>query len=336
MNRNYINPASATMSLLFTMLWLAAAGCQCSGNHPAASALTTGGAQIEAGPQDQPGEGQMSFSSDKQAAATLLAAIKSQNHQQLRLIFGPDIKELASGDKVEDHRHFEEFVTHAKQNFQLQKQNATTSILLIGKKDWPFPIPLIRQPDGRWFFDTAAGKDEILDRRIGGDELEAINVCRMYVTAQRKYFSTTHDGSSVRQYARRLASKAGEHDGLYWPAGSGEPQSPFSALAAQAQAAGYTPGAHKGPRPFFGYYFHILTKQGPAAPGGAMNYVTNGHMTSGFGLVAFPDKYGASGVMTFIVNKQGQVYQKNLGPQTVAIAGKLNSYNPDGSWTLVK
>ncbi len=161
MNRKYLNPATVAMSLLLASLWLAVGGCQCSGNHPAASAVTTGGAQIEAGPQDQPGPGQMVFSSDKQAAATLFAAIKRQDHQQLRLIFGPDIKELASGDKIEDHRHFEEFVTHAEQNFQLQKQNATTAILLIGKKDWPFPIPLIRQPDGRWFFDTAAGKGSL-------------------------------------------------------------------------------------------------------------------------------------------------------------------------------
>ena len=337
MNMKHFNPRWVIAGLFSAVVLLGQVGCQCSqSSQPALSSKAASApANIVVGPDDQPGPGQTVFTSDTAASAALLAAVTSQNHHALHAIFGPDIKELATGDKVEDHRHFEEFVAHAKQKFQLYKENPTTSIVLIGDKNWPFPIPIVRLADGQWFFDTAAGKSEILARRIGGDELEAINVCLAYVKAQKQYFSTTHDGSSVAQYAQRLDSKVGTHDGLYWPATTGQTQSPFSALAAQAQAAGYTPGAHKGPHPFFGYYFRILTRQGPAAPGGAMNYLRDGKMVRGFALLAFPDKYAASGVMTFIVNQQGVVYQKNLGPQTVTLARKITTYNPDPSWAPI-
>ncbi len=323
--------ANAALLLAAAALVLAEAGCQTSAVPPAVSS-----AQILARPGDKPGAGQTLFSSDKAAAAALLAAVEGHNHQRLERIFGPEVKELASGDKVEDHLHYKQFVLHAKNRFQLVQENPSTAIILIGHKSWPFPIPIVRQSDGKWYFDTAAGKNEILTRRIGGDELEAINVCRAYVIAQQKYFHTVQHASHIPQYAQRLASSPGKHDGLYWPAAAGQPPSPFSALAAQAQAAGYTHSAHHGPRPFFGYYFRILTRQGNAAPGGAMNYLKDGRMVRGFGLVAYPDKYGASGVMTFIVNQQGLVYQKDLGPQTAALAMHINSYNPDASWTELK
>ncbi len=333
MNIKHVNTSWIAMSLCALAVLFAQAGCQNAGTQqPALTAQTL----VVATPGDKPAPGQKLFSSDQAAAAALLAALKEQNHRQLELIFGPDIKALASGDKVEDHRHFERFVAHAKKRFQLEKENPSTSIVLIGDKIWPFPIPILRLPDGKWFFDTAAGKAEILARRIGGDELEAINVCLNYVSAQRKYFSTIHDGSSIAQYAQRLVSSPGKHNGLYWPATAGGSHSPFSALAAQARAAGYSPGSHQRPHPFFGYYFHILTRQGAAAPGGAMNYLRDGRMVRGFALIAILEKYGASGVMTFIVNQQGQVYQKNLGLQTITLARNIRSYNPDTSWTPVK
>ncbi|MGC8624907.1 MAG: DUF2950 domain-containing protein [Phycisphaerae bacterium] len=325
-----------TAILLSGVFLLSGSGCQ---SQNTMSAHTAAGGQTVA--QDRPGQpavGQELFPSDDAAAAALLAAVKTQNHTELHRIFGPEIKELVSGDKVEDHRHFEEFVAHAKQKFWLEKKNADTSIVHIGNKNWPFPIPITRLADGKWFFDTQAGKAEILARRIGADELDTIKVCEAYVLAQRQYASTYHDGADVLRYAQRLVSKPGTQDGLYWPAAVGQPESPFGPLAAQAAAEGYKPGIHKsqGPHPFNGYYFRILTKQGAAAPGGKYNYVINGNMIAGFALVAFPSKYGASGVMTFIVNQQGRVYQKDLGPDTTTIARHMTRYNPDKTWTLIQ
>ncbi len=328
---------SAVSSILLAGLFmLAGAGCQSQNSMRAGTA--SGGQAMTQASADQPGVGQEVFPSDDAAAAALLAAVKAQNHTELHRIFGPAIKELESGDKVEDHRHFEEFVAHAKQKFWLEKKNADTSIVHIGNKNWPFPIPIIWLPDGKWFFDTEAGKAEILARRIGADELDTIKVCEAYVLAQQQYASTYHDGADVLRYAQRLVSKPGTQDGLYWPAAVGQPESPFGPLAAQAAAEGYTPGVHKskGPHPFNGYYFRILTKQGSAAPGGRYSYVINGNMIAGFALVAFPAKYGASGVMTFIVNQQGRVYQKDLGPDTAMIARHMTRYNPDKSWTLIQ
>ena len=324
-------------AMLFSgTLLLACAGCQ-SRNPTNANAAAMGQPMLQ-GQTGRPGVGQELFPSDDAAAAALLAAVNTQNHAKLHLIFGPAIKELVSGDKVEDHRHFEEFVAHAKQKFWLEKKNADTSIVHIGIKNWPFPIPIVRLANGQWFFDTQAGKAEILARRIGADELDTIKVCEAYVLAQQQYASTYHDGADVLRYAQRLVSKPGTQDGLYWPAAVGQPESPFGPLAAQAAAEGYTPGAHKtaGPHPFNGYYFHILTRQGSAAPGGKYNYVINGNMIAGFALVAFPAKYGSSGIMTFIVNQQGRVYQKDLGPDTLSIARHMTRYNPDKSWTLIQ
>ena len=322
--------------VLSGLFMLAATGCQSQNSMPART--TAGGQTMSHRQADQPGAGQELFPSDDAAAAALLAAVKAQNHKELHRIFGPAIKELESGDKVEDHRHFEEFVAHAEQKFWLEKKNVDTSIVHIGNKNWPFPIPIIRLPDGKWFFDTQAGKAEILARRIGADELDTIKVCEAYVLAQRQYASTYHDGADVLRYAQHLVSKPGTQDGLYWPATVGQPESPFGPLAAQAAAEGYKPGVHKskGPHPFNGYYFRILTRQGAAAPGGAYNYVINGNMIAGFALVAFPAKYGSSGVMTFIVNQQGRVYQKYLGTDTATIARHMTRYNPYKSWTLIQ
>ncbi len=284
----------------------------------------------------KPQVGQAIFASDTAAAAALLAAVKQQDHSRLHRIFGPAIKELVSGDRVEDHRHFEQFVAHAKQKFWVAQQNANVAIVYIGKKNWPFPIPIVRMTNGKWFFDTAAGLEEILERRIGRNELEAIRVCHAYVTAQREYFADVPHATGMPCFASRFISKPGTRDGLYWPVAKGQLASPLGPLVAQASAAGYTRGKHQGPRPFYGYYFHILGRQGSAAPGGALRYGINGRLIAGFALVAFPAKYGSSGIMTFIVNQQGLVYQRDLGPNTSTLGWKLTVYNPTSSWSLVR
>ncbi len=315
-------------------------GCQ---TKPAATTAISKSAVISTGDEIEvpatgtarPQAGQALFTSDTAPAAALLAAVEQQDHTQLHHIFGPAIKTLVSGDKVEDHRRFEEFVAHARQKFWVQKQNANVAVVHIGEKNWPFPIPLVRMTNGKWFFDTAAGVKEILERRIGYNELEAIRVCRAYVLAQREYFAAVPHASGMPCYAGRFISNPGTHDGLYWPVAKGQLVSPLGPLVAQATAAGYTHGKHKGPQPFYGYYFHILRRQGAAAPGGALKYAVNGRLIAGFALVAFPAKYGSSGIMSFIVNQQGFVYQRDLGPNSSALGWKIKTYNPTSSWSLV-
>jgi hypothetical protein len=217
---------------------------------------------------------------------------------------------------------------------RLEKDGDDKVALIFGREDWPFPIPLVRDQAG-WSFDTAAGEQEILARRIGRNELGAIDVCRAYVQAQRNYASADHDGTGVMKYAQHIASTPGKRDGLYWPAVEGEPLSPFGPLVASAVAQGYSKKADK-PTPYHGYLFRVLTAQGPHAPGGAYSYIVNGNMIAGFALVAYPVDYGNSGVMTFIVNQQGVVYQKDLGDDTGAIAAKMTLYDPDQSWEKVE
>jgi len=287
-------------------------------------------------PAGEPGVGQLQFDSDGQAAAALVAAAKARDHDALHQIFGPSVTEFISGDKVEDETHFDRFVKNASEHLELEKKDAKTSVIDIGKDNWPFPIPITRLANGKWFFDTEAGKQEILDRRIGANELETIRVCHGYVDAQREYASVDRDGSGVLKYARHFMSHNGK-DGLYWAAASGEEESPFGEVIAQATLDGYTPGKKNGsgPQPFHGYVYRILTCQGPAAPGGKYHYVINGNMIAGFALVASPIEYGTSGVMTFIISHQGKVYQKDLGPKTAEIVQTMKQYDPDSTWTLV-
>jgi hypothetical protein len=282
-----------------------------------------------------PGKGQQVFASDEEALKALLSAVKAQDHDQVHQILGPAWKELISGDKVEDGNAFKEFAQHAAEHTRLQKKDATTSIIYVGTDDWPFPIPIVETSDGKWFFDTEAGKGEILARRIGANELDTINVCREYVQAQRQYASKDRDGSGVLKYAQRILSTPGKMDGLYWSASPGQEQSPFGPLMAEAEMEGYGQTAGHHHEPYHGYHFRVLKEQGSAAPGGKYDYVINGNMIAGFALVAFPDDYGSSGIMTFIVSHQGKLYQKDLGSQTSDIAGRMKEYNPDSSWTLV-
>jgi hypothetical protein len=218
------------------------------------------------------------------------------------------------------------------------KEGDAKVILHIGNENWPFPIPIVKK-NGQWFYDTEAGKEEILNRRIGENELTAILVCRTYVKAQREYTLKDWDGDGIFAYAQKLRSDRGKRNGLFWRSAPGEEVSPLGELVAKARVEGYKKETavfkEEKSSPFHGYYFKILTGQGKSAPGGKYNYIINGNMVGGFALVAFPSNWGKSGVMTFIVNQQGKVYQKNLGPDTLKIARKMKVYNPDKSWTPV-
>lgn len=306
----------------------------CDGTATSPSPLQS--AQTPEQAPSAPGVGQQVFASDTEALDALLTATKAQDHDRVHQILGPAWKELVSGDKVEDGNAFKEFAQHAAENTRLQKKDATTSVIYVGKDDWPFPIPIAQTPDGKWFFDTEAGKGEILARRIGSNELDTIDVCRAYVQAQRQYASKDRDGSGVLKYAQRIVSTPGKMDGLFWSVNPGQEQSPFGPLLAQAATEGYEQTTGHPHEPYRGYRFRVLKQQGEAAAGGKYNYVINGNMIAGFALVAFPAEYGSSGIMTFIVSHQGNIYQKDLGPDTTAAARHMAEYNPDSSWTLVK
>jgi hypothetical protein len=284
----------------------------------------------------QPAAGQMLFDDVKPATDALVQAAAKHDHEALHHIFGPAGHELVSGDRVEDRNAREAFAKKAAEQLHVFMKDDHTAILYVGNDNWPFPIPLVRTDAGKWFFDTEAGKQEVLARRIGANEIETISVCQAYVQAQREYAGKDRDGTSVLKYAQRLVSTPGQTDGLYWEAKPGAEQSPLGPMMAQAALEGYdlTKDDHR--QPFHGYVFRILTRQGPAAPGGQYNYVINGNMIAGFALVACPVRYGDSGITTFIVSHQGQVYQKDLGPKTRKLVAAMTEYNPDSTWTPVK
>jgi len=277
---------------------------------------------------------QRTFASPEEAIQALTDATKAADHPALHEIFGAGQKDLVTGDKVEDEANFARFSKEIMRMCNPMRQGDDKIVLNIGAENWPFPIPLVKK-DGRWFFDTNAGKEEIINRHIGEDELNTIGVCRTYVDAQRQYASKDRDGSEVLKYSQKFKSTPGKQDGLYWDAAANEEISPFGLLVAEARVEGYGPKKlGEGPRPFHGYLFKILTRQGPAAPGGKYNYVINGNMIAGFAMVAYPSKWGDSGVMTFIINQQGKLYQRDLGAKSAEIAAAMSEYNPDKSWTL--
>jgi hypothetical protein len=310
------------------------AGCAAAGSATGPAAETVQAAPVPAAPAP----GQTTFASDDEAAKAFLTAIAADDHDTVHQILGPAWKDLLTGDKVQDANAFKEFAASAAEKNRLEKKDADTTILHVGDNDWPDPIPIVRDAaSGKWFFDTEAGKAEILARHIGTDELGAIDVCRAYVRAQREYFRMPHDASDVLQYAQHIHSKADTQDGLYYPVAAGEKESPFGPLVADSEFEGYPAPEDAQPHtPYHGYHFHILKAQGADAPGGAFSYIINGHMLAGFALVAYPDKYGDSGIMTFIVNQRGKVYQKDLGANTTDAAKHMTEYNPDSSWTLVQ
>jgi hypothetical protein len=280
-------------------------------------------------------EPQRTFASPGDATNALVQAARSHDHRAIRQIFGPEVTNLLTGDRVLDDDHFDQFTKDVTERCVVVPEGNAKVILEIGQKSWPFPIPLV-QTNGTWMFDTAAGEEEIVNRHIGRDEYYAIGVCRSYVKAQREFAAQFGGPNGTPRYAMQFESTPGKMDGLYWPTENGATPSPLSPLVAQSCLQGYHWANGEGPRPFHGYVFKILTSQGPAAQGGKMNYVHDGQMTGGFALVAYPVRWGESGIMTFIVNQDGTVYQQSLGENTPRIASHMTEYNPDPSWSVVK
>ena len=274
---------------------------------------------------------QKRFGSAEEAVDALVAALRAHKTAELISILGGESRPLiVSGDPVADRRGRERFVQAYDEAHALAVNGAATT-LRIGKDEWPFPIPIVKDGE-RWRFDSRQGRDEIVARRIGRNELYTIQTCLAYVDAQREYWAEDRMGGGVLQYAQKFVSTPGKRDGLYWPTRPGEPDSPLGQLVARARGEGYRRDKSGGPTPYHGYLFRILTSQGPDAPDGAYDYLIRGMMIAGFGLVAYPAQYGASGVMTFIVNHDGVVYEKDLGPTTAADAAAMRSFNPDSTW----
>src|SRR5258706_5303086 len=265
------------------------------------------------------------FDSPEQALEALSTAAKALDTNALHRIFGPSAHDLISPDLVQASEEREMFIKRVSEKIELIPESDSRKTLEIGAEGWPFPIPLVKK-DGGWFFDTDAGKEEVLNRRIGRNEISAIGVARAYVDAQREYAGEDRNGDEVIEYAQHLRSSPGTHDGLYWPSRDDDQPSPFGPLIAQARIEGYRRDKKimtDECSPYRGYYFKILTRQGKHAPGGKYNYLINGHMVGGFALMAWPAEWGNSGIMTFVVNQQGKIYQKNLGSKTDSIARSM-------------
>jgi hypothetical protein len=280
--------------------------------------------------------GQKRFVSPEQAVAALVAAVQDNNDAELLAILGPGSENLiSSGDRVADQKGRTRFLKAYEEKKGLEQEDEGRAVLLIGGKDYPFPIPIVRQGNA-WLFDTQAGTEEILNRRIGRNELHTIEVMHAYTDAQREYgCMKRNDGGP--EFAQKFASSEGKKDGLYWKPGEGEEESPFGPLIARATEEGYAGGLDKDPpEPFYGYYFKILKLQGEHAKGGAFDYVADGKMVLGFALVAYPAKYGASGIMTFIVNQEGVIYEKDRGEDTAATAAAMTTFDPDETWKIYK
>ena len=276
------------------------------------------------------------FATPEEAISALAAAASAQDPNAFRVLFGPAAEGLLNPDRVQATNDLREFVSRFNQAHHVVRVSDSNCILEIGDDPWPFPVPLVKQ-GGLWLFDTEAGKQELFNRRIGRNERLTLQSVRAYVQAQREYASKDRDGDEVLEYAQKFLSTPGTKNGLYWPSDLDGEVSPLGPLVADAQARGYkrNPGA-KGaePEPFHGYFFKILTCQGKAAPLGKYSYIINGKMIAGFALVAWPAEYGDTGIMTFIVNQQGRVYQKDLGLKTAKTAAEMKSYDPDRTWTI--
>ncbi len=280
---------------------------------------------------------QRAFATPEDAVRALIDAAKAEDLNQVVAIFGPEGKELVdSSDPVTARRNRQVFVAAAGERWHLVDDKDGSKVLVVGNEEWPFPVPLVKGENG-WRYDTAAGKEEVIARRIGRNELAAIRLCRTYVAAQKLYAESGHDGQPPGVYATTFGSDAGRQNGLYWPAKHGEKRSPLGDLVAQAALkAGDVDSDRTEPSPFHGYYFKILTSQGNDAPGGAKNYISNSRMSGGFALVAWPAQYDVTGVMSFIVNQNSIVHEQDLGPDTNTVGRKIAVYNPDSSWTAVQ
>jgi hypothetical protein len=276
-------------------------------------------------------QSQKSFSTPQAAVDALIQAMENYDVPALLEIFGPDGEDfISSADPVRDKSVGTAFAVKAreKNSITIDPKNPARATLLVGNSDWPLPVPIVKR-QGKWYFDSKEGRDEILFRRIGANELDAIQVCRGFVEAQQAYASEVHDDSGINQYAQKIISTPGKHDGLYWQNQDGTPGGPVSEAAARAIQEGYT---FTKPAAYHGYYFKVLKGQGPAAPLGQLNYVIEGVMIGGFALVAVPAEYRVTGVKTFIISYNGIVYQKDLGPDSLSIAKNMDRYNPDKTW----
>lgn len=279
--------------------------------------------------------GQAIFASPDDAAKALMQALKTDNTEEIAGIFGREaLESVSSGDAVSDKHDREVIGLAMEQSWRWAPLGADRKELIVGDEQWPFPVPLVKAGD-QWRFDSEAGKAEVIARRIGRNELGVIDLCNFYVASQKEYSAESHDGKKAGIFAQRLRSTPGHQDGLYWSVQPGEKESPLGDLVAQAAAEGYSENKTSA-TPFWGYQYRILTAQGAAAPAGKKNYIVDGELSGGFALVAFPANYGSSGIMTFIVNQDGKVYQKDLGAETVNLATRMADYNPDGSWTPVE
>ena len=276
------------------------------------------------------------FTSAESAAQALAGAAKNKDRSMLREVLGPSSDDLQMSDKIQGDQELTAFSTAFDSSHRIVRDSDTSATLEVGADNWPLPVPIV-QKGGEWFFDTDAGKEEIINRRIGRNELSALATMRAYADAQREYASRDRDNDQVLEYAQKILSTSGKRDGLYWPTDTDGQMSPLGPMVADAQGEGYmkiSSGDQSGRRPFHGYYYKILTRQGSHAPGGKYDYVINGNMIGGFAMVAWPADYGDSGIMSFVINQQGRVYQKDLGPSTASIAQKMEAYDPDSSWTL--
>jgi Protein of unknown function (DUF2950) len=274
---------------------------------------------------------QQSFKTPEEAVDALVSAAQTGDRKAVLTVLGRDGADIvSSGDAIADASARNRVIEAYDAKHQVVMEGTNKAVLIIGQEDWPFPIPLVRK-DSAWQFDTAAGREEILYRRIGRNEMSAIQACLAYIDAQQEYAEQGVAGNGV--YAQRIVSRAGKKDGLYWPAQSSADESPLDELAASAAAEGYSVGQQRAP--YHGYYYKVLTRQGPNAPGGALDYIVRGKMIGGFALVAYPAEYRNSGVMTFIVNHQGNVYERDLGPNTARVASSMTAFNPDSTWRRV-
>lgn len=297
----------------------------------AAAVLAAG--SILAGCARQP-ESHQSFETPEAAVDALVAALEKDDIAQLQRLLGPDAEGvLASGDAVQDKTDRADFLNAYRAAHTLVEESPDQRTLTTGPDQWPMPVPIVRR-DGRWYLDGKEGADEIVYRRIGENELGAIRVCRGFVEAQQEYAAEGHDGDPAGIYALKLISDEGLHNGLYWPTADAGPESPAGPFVAAAAAEGYRRSASR--TPYHGYYYRLLYRQGPNASGGAREYFRDGVMTEGFALIAWPADYGAGGIMTFIVNQDGVIFQKNLGEETESAVAAMESYDPDSSWTAVE
>jgi Protein of unknown function (DUF2950) len=276
-----------------------------------------------------PKANQETFATPQEAAQALIDATEHNDSAALLKVLGPDGKDIiASGDPAEDTKHREEFARSAHQKLRIDQDNPLNTTLVIGDQEWPFPIPLVEK-DGKWRFDSAKGRLEILARRVGQNELNAVDVCRGYVEAQQEYAAEDRDKDGVLKYAQKIVSSPGQHDGLYWDGVTIVPKS-FAEAAESSAKEGNKP------QPYHGYYFRVLKAQGPDAQGGALSYVVKGKMIGGFALVAWPAEYGVSGIHSFIVNHHGIVYEKDLGAGSATLTKQMIRFNPDKSWRPVE